>query len=132
MHQANCFSTMGAGIAKLIAELYPEAEIADREYIDKPEDKLGKFSFATVKNITIVNLYGQFHYGRGKQTNYKMLEKAINDFIEFAKENKINMDKIGVPYKMGCGLAGGDWVIVEKILFEQSEKHNLNIYIYQL
>ena len=96
------------------------------------EDKLGKFSFATVKNITIVNLYGQFHYGRGKQTNYKMLEKAINDFIEFAKENKINMDKIGVPYKMGCGLAGGDWAIVEKILFEQSEKHNLNIYIYQL
>lgn len=132
MHQANCFSTMGAGIAKLIAELYPEAEIADREYIGKPEDKLGKFSFATVKNITIVNLYGQFHYGRGKQTNYKMLEKAINDFIEFAKENKINMDKIGVPYKMGCGLAGGDWAIVEKILFEQSEKHNLNIYIYQL
>lgn len=138
MHQANCFSTMGAGIAKSIAKLYPEAAIADKGYQGEPKEKLGKFSMATVGKVTIVNLYGQFHFGAGKkQTNYEMLEKAMNRFFEFViklnqKNNNINLEKIGVPYKMGCGLAGGDWNVVKEILEKQSEKHKVDIYIYEL
>ena len=134
MHQANCFSTMGAGIAKSIAKLYPEAKVADKGYQGKPKEKLGKFSMATVEKVTIVNLYGQFHFGaHKKQTNYEMLEKAIDIFFEFAiKNNNINLEKVGVPYKIGCGLAGGDWDVVKKILERQSEKHKVDIYIYEL
>jgi len=44
----------------------------------------------------------------------------------------VNLSKVGVPYKMGCGLAGGDWDIVLKILNRQSEKHDVDIYIYKL
>lgn len=136
MHQANCFSTMGAGIAKSIAKLYPEAAIADKGYLGDPEEKLGKYSLAIIDDVTVVNLYGQFHYSaKTKQTNYGMLEKAIDSFLKFAETypNKaINLAKVGVPHKIGCGLAGGDWNIVEQILERQSEKHGIDIYIYQL
>lgn len=134
MHQANCFATMGAGIAKSIAKLYPEAAIADKGYLGDPEEKLGKYSLAIIDDVTVVNLYGQFHYNaKTKQTNYGMLESAINKFFLFAKSNdKIDLSKVGVPYKMGAGLAGGDWKIISKILERQSKLHDIDIYIYKI
>lgn len=135
MHQANCFSTMGAGIAKSIVDLYPKVAEVDYKLQLSKEERFGKYSKVTLdNNLTVVNLYGQFHYGSGrKQTNYKKLENAIDLFIQDAKKNKnIDLTKIGVPYKMGCGLAGGNWEQVEKILERQSKKHSVDIYIYKL
>ena len=134
MHQANCFKTMGAGIAKSIAKLYPEANKVDKEYKASPKNRLGNFSHAVIDDgPTVVNLYGQFGFGVGKvQTKYDKLESAIDKFLNYAKENNVNLSKVGVPYKMGCGLAGGDWDIVLKILNRQSEKHDVDIYIHKL
>lgn len=136
LHQANCFSTMGAGIAKNIAEIYPEAAAVDRYSDYSPEYKFGKFTYAvTESGITIVNLYGQYKFGKGLQTNYEKLNSALNFFLFTAKSgygNNVNLSKIGVPYGMGCGLAGGDWNIVEKILRKASENHMVDIYVYKL
>lgn len=132
MHQANCFSVMGAGIAKAIADKYEEAYLADKGLELTPEDRLGKYSIAYENGITIVNLYGQFNFGAGLKTNYEMLENAIDKFFtDYKEDNKVNLSKIGVPYKLGCGLAGGDWNIVKSILERQSCKHSLDIYIYK-
>lgn len=134
MHQANCFNKMGAGIAKQIARKYPRALIADNNCSLSPKERLGWFSHSvSIGEPTIVNLYGQYGYGSGVHTEYDKLESAISNFLLFAKNSEvINLDKIGVPYKMGCGLAGGDWNIVKEILEKMSNKHNVDIYIYQL
>lgn len=134
MHQANCFKTMGAGIAKSIAEKYPEAYLADKSFPLSPAQRLGRFSYAKAKDgKTVVNLYGQYGCGKGIQTNYDKLESAIHQFFTKArKDSSVNLEKVGVPYKMGCGLAGGDWAIVKSILNRQSELHKVIIYIYEL
>lgn len=134
MHQANCFKTMGAGIAKSIAEKYPEAHLADKSLPLSPTQRLGKFSYAKAEDgKTVVNLYGQYNYGQGIQTDYDSLESAIHQFFTKAREDSsVNLEKVGVPYKMGCGLAGGDWAIVKSILNRQSEFHKVIIYIYEL
>lgn len=133
MHQANCFSTMGAGIAKQIANKYPQVEEHDRLFELSPEERLGKFSAIIIDGKTIVNLYGQYRYGRGKQTDYSALESAINFFLTYAPEEEtVDLTKIGVPFNMGCGLAGGDWNKVLEILERQSMIHGVDIYIYKL
>ena len=140
MHQANCFSVMGAGIAKSIAQMYPEAAAVDKYSDYSPEYKFGKFTYAIIENgVTVVNLYGQYNLGvvdEEKQAKrMKMLKNALSFFIYTAKSgsnNNINLQKIGVPHGMGCGLAGGDWGTVEKILKDVSEEHNVDIYIYKL
>lgn len=134
MHQANCFKTMGAGIAKSIAKLYPEAEKVDQEYKALPKDRLGDFTCAIINNgPTVVNLYGQLGFGANKvQTEYDKLESAIDKFFVYAKNANVDLTRVGVPYKIGCGLAGGNWEIVERILAEQSNKHRVDIYIYKL
>lgn len=34
--------------------------------------------------------------------------------------------------KMGCGLAGGNWEIIEKIIVEELSVNNIQVYVYEL
>ena len=47
------------------------------------------------------------------QTEYDMLRKCFEDIAA-----KYPGKKIGLPYKIGCGLAGGDWNVVEKMIVD--------------
>lgn len=132
-HQANCFSTMGTGIAKHIKDKYPEAYLADKTHKWTSSQKLGKYTsaYSTTDDRRIVNLYGQFNYGREtRHTDYRALENALNSFFE---SNEIPYNpKFGFPYMMGCVNAGGDWAIVSEILERIATKHDVTLNIYQL
>lgn len=141
MHQANCFSTMGAGVALAIANKYPGALEVDKNSPYSPEYKYGKFTYSVEDDgVTVANLYGQYRLGKfqneeEKLEREKMLRMAINLFLYSVRSNNsnsVNLKKIGVPYKIGCGISGGDWKVVEKILDEASKNHDVDIYIYKL
>ncbi|MFT9847790.1 macro domain-containing protein [Aneurinibacillus sp. REN35] len=134
-HQCNCFSTMGAGIAKQIKAMFPQVYKADQEFPLEPKERLGKMSFAEIPNGYFFNLYGQFHYGTDKkQTDYEALASALTlmqQQIEIIKQERSEMQvKIGFPFGMGCGLAGGDWSIVEKMIARVFDGYD--VYLYQL
>jgi O-acetyl-ADP-ribose deacetylase (regulator of RNase III) len=137
-HQANCYSTMGAGIAKQIKDRWPEVFAADRSYpAPVGAKRLGKVSHALVDNNTrlVFNLYGQLAYGAGKkQTDYVALESAFSEMLKqlsLAGERFFSM-KIGVPMGMGAGLAGGDWNIISEMLDRVSTQYGVNVYAYKL
>lgn len=132
-HQANCFSSMEAGIAKQIKAKYPQAYEADRDFPYPPEERLGKISVAKVEEKRyVVNLYGQYKYsGPAPLTRYEALESALIAMFQYPYEG-IDDPKFGVPYKIGCGLAGGDWTIVSQILDRVSNRFNKPIYAYKL
>ena len=84
-----------------------------------------------------MNIFGQDFYGRDKQyTDYNALFKGFVDSItDYRDINKFNCDvqiPIAIPYNIGCGLAGGDWNIVEKILKEIEVKYNVIFIAYKL
>lgn len=41
------------------------------------------------------------------------------------------MTIIGFPYKIGCGLAGGDWDVVSAIIEREFEGYEVEIYEYE-
>ena len=110
LHQVNCKGVMGAGIAKQIRLLYPQHYI---DYINS-QQKLGNIVVTHVSpSLTIIGLFAQDSYGRHKQyTDYNALEQCL------IKVAQLNVQPIYAPYKIGCGLGGGDWNIV-KSLFEK-------------
>ena len=110
VHGCNCYCTMGAGIAKHIKNEFPDAYIADKKTIPGDGGKLGLYTSANIGNLTVINAYTQFGYGAGLQVNYD----AIKD-VFIAINNDFSGKRIGIP-KIGCGLAGGNWDIVEKII----------------
>lgn len=114
IHQCNCFHTMGAGVAKAIKAKYPEAYEADLKTGYGSREKLGDFSYYQGEKL-IINLYSQHYFGLGVFTDYSALyiglEKVRDFLITFNKPLKI-----GIPFMIGCGLAGGKIPLVDKTI----------------
>lgn len=136
-HQCNCLLAFGSGIAGQIRNELPGAYEKFKNDYREPLDKLGSYCVATkdIGNfLAVYNLYGQYSYGIGNMhTNYLALREALTAMMKnIDDEDILKAVKIGVPYKMGCGLGGGDWDTVSSILEEISERFNRNIYIYRI
>lgn len=130
-HQCNCFGKMGAGIAAQISREYPEVAAADKmNFITRGAAGL----FGTILPVKChdgricVNMYSQFTYGRGKrQTDYDMFKNCLDLLEGFLKDYPDA--KVGFPYMIGCGLAGGDWKVVEGMIREFSERVSNDVFI---
>ena len=123
-HGANCFRTMGKGIASQIKQVFPEAYEVDRETRTGDASKLGYFTCATIKrpkgSITVVNAYTQYRYNPRYGMNKQMVDyKAVQNVFRRIKETFHGL-RIGYPL-IGCGLGGADWDRVSKIIDRELE-----------
>jgi O-acetyl-ADP-ribose deacetylase (regulator of RNase III) len=133
VHQANCFHTMGSGVARAIRERYPEAYDADITQTQKGDRaKLGTCSIANIRRPDsrlryIFNMYSQFTFGTEKrQTHYEALYRGL----EFVKGKVTNTNlAIGFPWKLGCKLGGGSWRVVETMIRDVFEDSPYTVYI---
>lgn len=136
VHQANCFHTMGSGIAKFIRERYPAAYEADCKTAKGDIKKLGTYSAASVGGQRIINLYSQFKFGTvfstgERDTRYDAMYDGLKTLRD--KLNKVGWKgKIGVPWKMGCNLGGGSWLIVRAILEDLFADEDIELVIVRL
>lgn len=132
-HQANCFKTFGAGIARQIKSVYPEAFRADIDYPFSAEDRLGRCSYAFSRNGVIVyNLYGQYTYGTSSvKTKNNAFKSSLTMMLEDLKLKGVPVNvKIGLPYKIGCVRGGGNWSQIEPIIEELFYYFERDIYLY--
>ena len=135
-HGCNCFHTMTKGIAKSISSQYPDVLQTDIDHGQKGDMKrLGDFSLSIIDrngiNGVVYNVYSQFNFGRiyGIPIDYSALEQGLSKVRNHIETSmsifNSNRDRklLGLP-KIGCGLAGGKWSIVEPLierLFEGAE-----------
>lgn len=118
VHGCNCFNTMNSGIARQIREKYPIAFFYDCKTEKGDMLKLGSYThcipyeFEYNKSFfTIINAYTQYNYGTdSKKVDYDALTLVMRK-INFYFKGK----RIGLP-KIGAGLAGGNWNIINKII----------------
>ena len=127
-HCCNMQNVMGAGIAKQIKQSYPFAYTTDCAWYRSNENKR-EFSHISVARIEInryvINVYGQRYYGtKTKQLDEEYLRIGLTQLAAITDY----ADVIGLPYNMGCGLAGGNWNDVYKIIEEVFVNHQVKIY----
>jgi O-acetyl-ADP-ribose deacetylase (regulator of RNase III) len=127
----NCFCRMKRGIAKTIAEVFPEAVEADNATAAGDLKKLGSCSVATcVRNghtISVVNAYTQSHW-EGDGTEILASLPAIRSCLQFVRETFPDK-RIGIPL-IGAGLARGNWVEIERIILEELDGLDVTIVHY--
>lgn len=112
-HGCNCFCTMGAGIAKRIKEEFPSAYIADCQTVKGDKSKLGQFTMVVINDyLDVWNMYTQYNYGGKNPISYYGITRSFLQLNDFYKGCGV---RIGIP-KIGSGLAGGDWGIIEEII----------------
>ena len=129
-HQVNCMGAMGAGVAKQIKALYPgvyeEYKLVCDEHRKNPAELLGQNLGVRVNDdLAIINLFGQLEYSRFHScTNLSALRSAC---IPVAANIPKHIE-IAMPYRIGYGLAGGDWGAVMDMLAEVFQDNNLVLY----
>ena len=125
IHGCNCFCTMNSGVAKDLRSKWPGIYIEDLKTARGDRGKLGTYtSYTTNEGPIIVNAYTQHRYGTDKQyLEYSALRRVFSK-IHLDFEDSLT---IALP-KIGCGLAGGDWKIVQDIIQETLTGRDITIY----
>lgn len=154
-HGCNCHCTMGAGIAPQMARAFgaDKFKMESSEYrgdinklgtidyqikrIYKGEvsidgslqffTKYGYIPHEASKNLIIVNAYTQYNYGANHADGTKKPVDYDAITLVMRKMNLIFKGlHIGLP-KIGAGLAGGDWNIIEKIIQKELKDCDVTI-----
>lgn len=117
LHQVNLHGVMGGGIAYSIAQKWPHVCADYEQYCKSVENPFGNVLFSIVNgdaDLYVGNCFSQMEKEiNGTLTDYEAVRKCFS----FVKCHASYMD-IHIPYQYGCGIAGGDWKIVSKIISE--------------
>lgn len=149
VHSVNCIGAVG-GLAGAIARKWPKNAEEYRAHVKRqklPIMLLGRvFEVNVAHNVIVANLFGQNNVGtRERQTEYSALIAGFKSIastvylgndIETKDFGVIGLEDVGnqlqdiyIPYKIGCGLGGADWNIVEEIINKTFEKSFNDVYI---
>ena len=127
-HQCNCRGSFGAGIAREIARRFPEVDRAQRLWYQEGRQRLGAVqTVRTHSGLVIANLYAQddwVHRPGWINTDYAALEHCL----EALRDGMAAEDVLGMP-KIGAGLGGGDWNVIEQIIEQVFQDRTLYVYV---
>lgn len=131
-HQTNFFGMMGGGVAASIWNKMLDQQ--DRkEYCSLCHDMRGSL-LGSVQMLThhgkpfVANLFSQMAEPDkfGSLTDYHKLRRCLHEVKMFAKRRSYT---VAMPGFLGCGIAGGNWDEVYKIILETFEKYPLDVFI---
>lgn len=122
-HGVNCQGVMGGGVALAIKQKYPRAFEKYRskclectQFGDPSAKLLGDVQFVRVteKGVVVANCFTQDFYGpRQRQVNYEAVAECFHALDAVTTE-------VNIP-KIGAGLGGGDWKVIEAIINSEFE-----------
>lgn len=127
--QVNCFGGI-KGLAAKISVKWPEVKekyktLAQYYKSNSEWDLLGRVQFVQINpNLIIANLFSQYDCGtESRKVEYYALSQCLSKVNVRALSEEM---AVYIPYKMSCGLAGGDWNVVSEII----NRHSSDIEVY--
>lgn len=132
IHGCNAQGFMGAGVARQIKSKYYSAYSAYRSTYENFKNGIGKMPVGTNSyyradkrdgtghsNLIIVNAITQEFFGRERKlyVSYKAIEECFRKLNIFIINGLVPGIPLNVNFPMlGCGLGGGAWLKIEKII----------------
>lgn len=116
VHQVNLMGKMGAGLAYQVRNTWPVVYDAYVKAIVDGSLDLGDAHMVPVsEKLIVVNLVGQRHFRPlgVRHTNYIAVGQGLTAVRKLATHTGL---LVYIPYKMGCGLGGGDWDVVQALI----------------
>jgi O-acetyl-ADP-ribose deacetylase (regulator of RNase III) len=140
-HGVNCQGAFGSGVALNIKNKYPSVYRAYRRAVEQSHDRgslLGMVQLVNTKpdgvydpnedTVLVANIFTQLNYGKdGKR--YLDYEALYVGFEKLYNRSFMYDLPLCIP-KIGCGLAGGDWGIVSKMI-EKAYPKDVFVYVYE-
>jgi len=136
-HQTNCSGAFGGGVAGQIREKWPRVYEQYKLAYATSKAILGSVQIVKTNpnennNRIVANLFGQEKFGNdgNKYTSYDGLDMSLRKLCKWMINN--GATSVAFPYKLGCGLGGGEWDIVLAIIKSAFRDSNITIEIWAL
>jgi O-acetyl-ADP-ribose deacetylase (regulator of RNase III) len=137
-HQCNCTSFYSAGIAHDIFKKYSYSDTYKDRKVDDIPGTIKIMGNGTDQRY-IINMFGQHSPGGYSNSTLSIDSKKnrekyfYNCLLEISKIPKL--ESIAFPFRIGCGLAGGDWKYylgtLENFAKYVEKSQNTKIFIYK-
>jgi len=130
LHGLSSKGVMGSGVAKLIRDKYPKAYQDYRDSYDSYGLSLGSIVPSKQPDSKIIlNAITQETYGRnGVHVSYWAIANVMHTLNKWHINNQKQPKEIVMP-KVGSGLAGGDWNVIEAIIENEAKNFQPIVYI---
>ena len=132
VHVVNCAGRWGAGFSGAVSKRWPFVETTYRRYWRKY--RMGDVQQVSVGGrATVVNLFGQANVRTPrvpKPISYGAVRKGL-DALGRIILKRGGTATVHMP-RIGCGLAGGDWEEVRRIVVEELVERRVRVYVYDL
>jgi O-acetyl-ADP-ribose deacetylase (regulator of RNase III) len=129
-HVCNDVGAWGSGFVVALSRRWPEPELLYREHSSL---ELGEVMFATVDNeLLVANMVAQHAFpthARPVAVDYEALRTCLSVVAQFCaseEDASVHMPRIG------CGIAGGDWTEVARIIGETLIAGGVPVNVYDL
>ncbi|MDY0990244.1 macro domain-containing protein [Flavobacterium sp. CFBP9031] len=132
VHVCNDIGGWGKGFVMAISKKWKTPEKQYREWFKSKNDfELGKVQFVQVEeDLWVANLIGQHKINKDENgeapIRYHAIEEGLEAVSDFAKTNNAS---VHMP-RIGCGLAGGKWEIIEPIILENLSSQDIKVVVY--
>lgn len=127
-HGCNCRGGFGSGFAKSVAVDYPQVKEGYLHRHNTRGWKLGEVQLINVgdgSGRVFANCTTQDKYGRpdqGPYVSYPAVREVIRQLV-------ISFPQGFAMPKIGAGLAGGNWDIIEQIIEEETKDIEVRVYV---
>lgn len=132
VHICNDIGAWGKGFVMAISKRWKEPAQQYKDWYKSQDDfALGKVQFIQVEDeIWIANLIGQHKIYKDKEGNPPIRYDAVKTGLEKVADYAIQQNaSIHMP-RIGCGLAGGNWEEIERLIVDCLCKKNIQVTVY--
>lgn len=124
IHGCNAQGVMGSGFAKQVKETYPLAfQVYKKALVPGSWRELGSITSVEVSpGLFIVNAITQYDFGRDgrRYVRYDGVDEALRRVNQWLLDEQGNPEEISIHLpKIGAGLGGGHWPIIEQIIIHR-------------
>ena len=132
VHVCNDIGGWGKGFVMAISKRWKEPEKQYREWFKSKNDfELGNVQFVQAEeNLWVANLIGQHKINKDENgeapIRYNAIEEGLEAVSDFAKTNNAS---VHMP-RIGCGLAGGKWEMIEPIILKTLSDQDIKVVVY--
>jgi O-acetyl-ADP-ribose deacetylase (regulator of RNase III) len=128
VHQCNCVTTTGKGLAQHIFNQFPDANVY------RNSTQLRKPGNIEIRG-KVVAMYAQNKPGKvstqeTSQQRHIWFQQCLQKLGDIMLKEHVT--DVAFPYGIGCGLAGGNWSIYSRMIQDFAEEYNLQVSIYHL
>lgn len=135
-HVCNDIGQWGAGFVLALSKRWKQPEREFRAWHRGGESagfRLGAAQLIEVEpGLFVANIIGQRDIRRGRTgpapVRYEAIREGLATVRAYATERSAS---VHMP-RIGCGLAGGEWTVVEPIVREELVAHGVDVTVYDL